>query len=110
MPPEDDPADDISEDDFWRGLVDADAALTEAEMPCPTCNATLQNLGVDQPGRRVFWCPNCGTLKWECADGRVETDTPKGIRVLATDGAMSGEFDRWELDFGERNRRLRQGA
>jgi Zn-finger nucleic acid-binding protein len=27
----------------------------------PTCNETMQNLGVE--GQRIFWCPRCGTLK-----------------------------------------------
>ncbi len=80
-------------------------------MPCSVCNNTLQNLGLDQPGRRVFWCSNCGTLRWERAvpggEPFVETDVPKGVRVLASDGPMSGEFDRWELEFCERNQRLK---
>lgn len=31
-------------------------------MACPTCDRTMQNLGLDQAGRRAFWCPTCGTL------------------------------------------------
>lgn len=34
-------------------------------MACQTCDRTMQNLGLDMPGRRVFWCPTCGTLKTE---------------------------------------------
>lgn len=34
-------------------------------MACPVCDRTMQNLGLDQAGRRVFWCPTCGTLKTE---------------------------------------------
>lgn len=36
-------------------------------MPCPTCDHTMQNLGVelaaDSPVNAVFWCPRCGTIK-----------------------------------------------
>ncbi len=32
-------------------------------MACPTCSATMQNLGVE--GQRIFWCPRCGTVKAE---------------------------------------------
>jgi hypothetical protein len=45
-------------------------------MPCPTCSHTLQNLGLDQAGRRTFWCPRCGTLKTECQDGFEEHQVP----------------------------------
>ena len=37
-------------------------------MPCPTCSHTMQNLGLDSAGRRVFWCPRCGTLREEVSD------------------------------------------
>lgn len=41
-------------------------------MSCPTCQHTMQNLGVE--GRRIFWCPRCGTLKEFSGDfERVET-------------------------------------
>jgi len=29
-------------------------------MPCAVCNHTIQNIG--HPGRRIFWCPRCGSL------------------------------------------------
>ena len=35
-------------------------------MSCPTCDHTMQNLGVDN--QRIFWCPKCGTLKTESGD------------------------------------------
>lgn len=30
-------------------------------MACPTCDHTMQNLGVEN--QKIFWCPRCGTLK-----------------------------------------------
>lgn len=57
-------------------------------MPCPTCNHTMQNLGLDQAKRRSFWCPRCGTVKTEIqgtfsdgcggsiAETRQEHETP----------------------------------
>jgi hypothetical protein len=75
-------------------------------MPCPTCNATLQNLGLDQPGRRTFWCPNCGTLKWERGDPAgdvfVEIDVPKGTKLFVAGGTESDEFVRWQREFNDR--------
>ena len=32
-------------------------------MPCPVCNHTMQNLGLETDARRVFWCPRCGCVK-----------------------------------------------
>lgn len=37
-------------------------------MSCPTCDHTMQNLGVEKPAEhgatQVFWCPRCGTVKY----------------------------------------------
>lgn len=56
-------------------------------MPCPTCDHTLTNLGLDQGGRRTFWCPRCGTIKSETTEGWVDVGTPKLVplcrRLLA---------------------------
>lgn len=30
-------------------------------MSCPICSHTME--GLDTPGRRLFWCPRCGTLR-----------------------------------------------
>lgn len=30
-------------------------------MACPTCNHTMQNLGME--AERKFWCNRCGTVK-----------------------------------------------
>ena len=46
-------------------------------MSCPTCNATMQNLG--SPGRRVYWCARCGTLK-EVADDCARVELPGWLR------------------------------
>ena len=35
-------------------------------MPCAVCDHTLQNVGAE--GRRVYWCPRCGSLKIETGD------------------------------------------
>jgi len=35
-------------------------------MACPTCDHTMQNLGVDSgvdKHKKIFWCPRCGTIK-----------------------------------------------
>lgn len=32
-------------------------------MSFPTCDRTMQNLGVHD--QRIFWCPSCGTTKFE---------------------------------------------
>ena len=45
-------------------------------MPCPLCDHTLQNLGLDDPDRRTFWCPRCGTLQTETGN-RVEYAVPR---------------------------------
>jgi hypothetical protein len=41
-------------------------------MPCPVCGRTMQNLGL--AGRRVWWCPCCGTLREE--EGGSVRDAP----------------------------------
>lgn len=50
-------------------------------MPCPCCNHTVHNLGLDQAGRRVFWCPRCGTLKTESTTFE-EHQIPRWSRLL----------------------------
>lgn len=53
-------------------------------MPCETCNHTVQNIGAE--GRRIFWCPRCGSLLTENGDHR-ETSMPMLVtRVRSTDG------------------------
>ena len=78
-------------------------------MPCPNCNNTLQNLGLDQTGRRTFWCPNCGTLKWErhnpAGDVFAETDTPNVTKRLGKDA----EFRAWEEEYHARRARMQLG-
>lgn len=69
-------------------------------MPCPTCNHTIQNVGI--PDRRVFWCPRCGTLTEEILldlgnksdpQYRQVPETPKLVeRVKAADDA---QVTRW---------------
>lgn len=35
-------------------------------MACPTCDHTMQNLGVN--GQNIFWCNRCGTIKTVIGD------------------------------------------
>lgn len=64
-------------------------------MSCPTCDATMQNLGVesppDRPGRQVFWCPRCGTIRERSkssplAEPFVQDAAPRWCRRLDDDG------------------------
>ncbi len=50
-------------------------------MSCPTCNHTMQNLGVQ--GQRIFWCSRCGTLREYTGDfSRVEL--PAWLRQITS--------------------------
>lgn len=65
-------------------------------MPCPVCDHTMQNLGLDQGGRRTFWCPRCGTLKTDegpDSPGGFETQhAPRwALAVLSRDGGPLAE-------------------
>lgn len=46
-------------------------------MACPTCDRTMQNLGVE--GQRIFWCASCGTIK-SIATDFVNISTPYIVR------------------------------
>jgi hypothetical protein len=46
----------------------------------------MHNLGLDQAGRRTFWCPRCGTLKTEASDF-TSHESPKWTR---DDGGVPG--------------------
>jgi Transcription factor zinc-finger len=46
-------------------------------MSCPTCDHTMQNLGVN--GQRIFWCPRCGTLR-SITGEHQEDDPPRWIK------------------------------
>jgi hypothetical protein len=81
---------------------------------CPTCDATMANLGLDQAGRRVFWCNRCGTVKTETAgvfnpdsgDPRRETFTESESPLLVR---RCREFEKHEHGLaivGPRTRRL----
>ena len=32
-------------------------------MSCPTCDHTMQSLGITEDGLNSWWCPRCGTLR-----------------------------------------------
>lgn len=49
-------------------------------MPCPTCDHTMQNLGVES--ERKFWCPRCGTIK-TVAGEREEIEAPALVQHVA---------------------------
>ena len=58
-------------------------------MPCPTCDRTMQNLGIED--RRVFWCPSCGTVKSIDPGGFESISQPKLVaRVKASADAGKG--------------------
>ena len=42
-------------------------------MACPTCDHTMQNLGVEN--QKIFWCPRCGTLKTISPSGDYEENS-----------------------------------
>ena len=48
-------------------------------MSCPICSHTMQNVGLE--GRRVFWCPRCGTLKTEAGDN-ASFEAPKLVGYI----------------------------
>jgi hypothetical protein len=62
-------------------------------MPCEICNHTVNNIGVE--GRRIFWCPRCGTLRTENGDF-INSESPwlvKRVRMSA-DGGQICSLDR----------------
>ncbi len=62
-------------------------------MPCLNCDHTIHNLGVH--GKRVFWCPRCGSLtdiQSETSQG-VESPTLVGlVKEAAMKAKPSGEL------------------
>lgn len=51
-------------------------------MPCPLCNHTMQNLGLATSGKRIFWCPRCGTLKTDRDGFFKEHEVPRWSWML----------------------------
>lgn len=47
-------------------------------MPCPTCDHTMQNIGVEH--ERIFWCSRCGTLKNERNPEYYDVDVPSWVK------------------------------
>lgn len=60
-------------------------------MSCPSCGHTMHNLGVEPPGgRRVFWCPRCGTVKRDSGPNNFETvSIPKLVSRVKSAVEMS---------------------
>ena len=48
-------------------------------MPCPTCDHTMHNLGVES--QRIFWCPRCGTIKTEVDEQHHVISLPRLCHV-----------------------------
>jgi hypothetical protein len=42
-------------------------------MPCDICDHTVQNIGAK--GRRIWWCPRCGSLRTKIGE-HSQTDVP----------------------------------
>lgn len=55
-------------------------------MSCP-CGHTMQNLGVE--GKRIFWCPRCGTLK-EYTGEFFRVESPAWIRQVVEVSGIKG--------------------
>jgi carbon storage regulator CsrA len=51
-------------------------------MACPICDSTVQHLGnLGVIGKRIWWCPRCGTLVTVSDEGR-EADVPAWTKVI----------------------------
>lgn len=60
-------------------------------MSCPTCDHTMQNLGVKDAAGSIFWCPRCGTLKMRSGDYE-EVELPIWLRHLVhKSGVVEGK-------------------
>ncbi len=46
-------------------------------MPCPTCDHTMQRINTAGSSSSWFWCPRCGTIREERADGETNDEAPK---------------------------------
>lgn len=49
-------------------------------MACPTCDHTMQGLGLTTTGQRWFWCPRCGTLTEQAPGRRPVAERPRVVR------------------------------
>jgi hypothetical protein len=56
-------------------------------MACPVCDHTMQNLGVT--GKRLFWCPRCGSLKEEIMEGSF-VESPIWVRNIIDAAHVGG--------------------
>jgi hypothetical protein len=72
-------------------------------MACPTCDHTMQNIGVCHPPYEkvpVFWCPRCGTLKANVVTG--EDEVPKLVGRVAEFASYFTVLDDQLIDRFER--------
>src|SRR4051812_6946684 len=55
-------------------------------MSCPTCEHTMQSVGMLDHGGSVYWCPRCGTIRQLLSNKEKELDTeavlPGMVRTL----------------------------
>ena len=72
-------------------------------MPCPICNHTMQNLGVE--GERKFWCPRCGALKTMIFTGFEEWQAPYWISRI-----HAGQVDQTVRDMVDRMAAVQTGT
>lgn len=49
-------------------------------MPCPTCSATLANMGLGEDGRKLFHCGRCGTAVLRFDNGPDHVTVPSLVR------------------------------
>lgn len=65
-------------------------------MACPTCDHTMQNLGVN--GQKIFWCSRCGTLKTVSASfgdhgDYEEIENPIWVRNIIAKANLDTRFN-----------------
>ena len=65
-------------------------------MSCPTCDHTMQKVGVFDDNGPTFWCPRCGTLRVDTQAGEF-VDRPKLVdRCREFGGKMNCAAD-WTI-------------
>ena len=49
-------------------------------MPCPNCEHTMQLVGQSNAHTaNIYWCPRCGTAKWQAPEGASGVWTPRFV-------------------------------
>jgi len=68
-------------------------------MACSTCDHTMHNLGVD--GSPVFWCPRCGTIKYDSHHLEDHVECPNLIERLH-DFTRLGDMSKQQIEQWQR--------